>query len=178
MTLISNVNLFFSILTAVGQLMVVVIIVSLVFRNERLIKFFGGNAILFSFIIALFATLGSLFYSEILGYEPCKLCWFQRIFIYPQVILLGIALWKKNGSTARYNSIALSAVGAIIAGYHYLLQIGVAPEIPCSALGYSVACSQAFVMSFGYITIPMMALTVFAMIIVLFLANKIHEDIQ
>lgn len=172
MTLVSAANLILSSLTVVGQVTIGLIVISLIARNERLTRLFGKNAVLFSFIVTIIATLGSLFYSEIAGFEPCKLCWFQRIFMYPQVILLGIALWKKNGALAAYNSITLSVIGAIIAGYHYLLQIGIAPELPCAAVGYSAACSQRFVMNFGYITIPMMAFTAFAMIVAFFLIKK------
>lgn len=177
MTLVSTANLILSSLTVVGQVIIGLIVISLMVRNEKLTRFFGKNAVLFSFIAVLGATLGSLFYSEIAGFEPCKLCWFQRIFMYPQVILLGIVLWKKtNGVLAIYNSLVLSIIGATIAGYHYLLQIGVAPELPCAAVGYSAACSQRFVMSFGYITIPMMALTAFALIILFMTARKLYTQ--
>lgn len=174
MTLVSTANLILSSLTVIGQIIIALVAVAFLIRNEKLLQFFGNNAILFSFIVAIIATLGSLFYSEIAGFEPCKLCWFQRIFMYPQVILLGIALWKKNGALTIYNSIVLSAIGVIIAGYHYLLQIGIAPELPCAAVGYSAACSQRFVMHFGYITIPMMALTAFLLIIVFSITAKLN----
>jgi len=178
MTLVSTANLILSSLTVIGQIIIGLAIISLVIRNGKPIRWFGQHAILFSLIVALIATLGSLFYSEIAGYEPCKLCWFQRIFMYPQVIILGIALWKKNGVSTIYNSIALSAIGAVIAGYHYLLQIGVAPELPCGAVGYSVACSQRFVMNFGYITIPTMALTAFVLILLFMFTMKIYANVN
>lgn len=171
MTLISTANLILSSLTVIGQVIIALIVIAFVIRNEKLLQFFGKNAVRLSFIVALIATLGSLFYSEIAGFEPCKLCWFQRIFMYPQVIFLGIALWKKDGGIALYG-IALSAIGAIIAAYHYLLQIGVASGLPCSAVGYSAACSQRFVLQFGYITIPMMALTAFSLITFLMFLSK------
>lgn len=138
-------------------------------------SFIGRNGIALAFVAALAAILGSLFYSEVAGYEPCKLCWFQRIFMYPQVILLGVALWKKDSREALY-CLILSVVGAAIAGYHYLMQIGIAPSLPCSAVGYSASCSQRFVMQFGYITIPMMSLTAFALIIIFLLMAKNAES--
>lgn len=174
MTLTPAVNLILASLTVAGQAVILLLVFSMVSGRAKVLVFFGKNAVLFSFIVALAATLGSLFYSEVAGYEPCKLCWLQRIFMYPQAVLLGIALWRKNYE--KYNSIVLSAIGAAIAGYHYLLQIGIAPELPCSATGYSVACSQRFVMSFGYITIPVMALTVFVMIILFFLASSLSRS--
>ena len=128
-----------------------------------------------AFLVSLGATVGSLFLSEIAQFEPCKLCWFQRIFMYPQVFLLGIALWKKDLGIYTY-SIALSAIGAIIAGYHYLLQIGVAPALPCSAVGYSADCSQRFILQFGYITIPLMAFSAFLLILLLNLNAKYRKS--
>lgn len=102
MTLVSAANLILSLLTVIGQVIIALVVIAFVIRNEKLLQFFGKNAILFSFIVALIATLGSLFYSEIAGYEPCKLCRLQRIVMYPQVILLGIAFWKKNGTLTSY----------------------------------------------------------------------------
>lgn len=124
-----------------------------------------------AFGVATLATLGSLYYSEIAGYNPCKFCWFQRIFMYPQVLLLGIAWWRKDGWMSLY-SVVLSGIGALVAFYHYLLQLGVAPEVPCSAVGISEACSQQFVMELGYITIPLMSLTAFLVILGAMLAYR------
>lgn len=173
MTLVATVNLILALLTVLGQVIILLLALSMVSRWTKILGFFGRNAALFSFIVALAATLGSLFYSEVAGYEPCKLCWFQRIFMYPQVIILGIALWRKNYE--KYNSLVLSVVGAAVAGYHYLLQIGVAPELPCAAVGYSATCSQRFVMNFGYITIPLMAFTAFIMIVLFFLIQSLSR---
>lgn len=158
------VNQILSFLAIIGQIIVIVVIVSFATKQNKILNFLAKNALVFSFAVAIIATLGSLFYSEIAGYVPCKLCWFQRILMYPQVILLGMAFLKKDNSIAPY-SIALSVLGALIAGYHYLLQIGIAPSIGCSAVGYSIDCSQIFFMQFGYITFPMIAFTGFLLII-------------
>ncbi len=115
--------------------------------------------------VALAATLGSLFFSDVAGYEPCKLCWIQRIFMYPQVIILLIALIEKDARALVY-SVALSAIGAVVAGYHYLLQLGIAPPLSCGATDYSVSCAEKVVMAFGYVTIPLMSFTAFVMILV------------
>ncbi len=144
-------------------------------QRERMMRVFGTHAVSLSFIVALVATLGSLFYSDIAGFEPCKLCWYQRIVMYPQVILFGVALWKRRNDLADY-SLALSGIGALIAGYHYLLQRGVVSAAPCSAVGYSVSCSKVFTMSFGYITIPLMAFTAFALLFALQMVNKRHKE--
>lgn len=159
-----------SVLTLAGQAVILLLIVSLVvFRggseSNFFLRFLTRHALLLAFIVALVSTSGSLFYSDILGYEPCRLCWFQRIFMYPQVLMLGLAL---NGGEVRqlfYGGV-LAAVGGIIAAYHYLLQVGAAPNISCEVVGYSAGCSGQFVMDFGYITIPMMAATAFALIVI------------
>ncbi|OGF23898.1 hypothetical protein A3H66_01205 [Candidatus Falkowbacteria bacterium RIFCSPLOWO2_02_FULL_45_21] len=117
--------------------------------------------------------LGSLFYPEIAQYAVCRLCWYQRIFMYPQAILLGLAAWRQDKNIALY-SIILSAFGALIAAYHYYIQLsGALAAVPsCSAVGYSVSCSERFIMQFGYITIPLMSLTAFLMIILIMVLQK------
>ncbi len=170
MEIVPIANTILSVLTVASQLTIIIIIFGVVFHLRVITDFFGKHALLLTFLIALTTTLGSLFYSDVAGYEPCKLCWYQRIFMYPQVIVLGIALMMRDAK-ARVYSVTLSSIGALIAGYHYLLQLGIAPNIPCSAVGYSVSCAKNFVMNFGYITIPLMSLTAFALILCLWLAN-------
>ena len=171
--LVANVNSLLSILVVIGQVAVLIGVVTLLMGSS--VKKWGQavakKAMLFSFLVAFTSTAGSLFYSDIAGFDPCKLCWFQRIFMYPMVLLLGMALWKKDKKIMDY-CLGLSILGAPIAAYHYLLQLDVVPALPCSAVGYSAACSQTFVLTFGYITIPMMALTGFVMIIILCLIAK------
>lgn len=172
--LVTNVNQILSLLTVAGQVIIVLILAAVFLKKAKAIQFIAKHAILFSFIVALTATLGSLFFSEIAKFEPCKLCWFQRILIYPQVILFGIAIYKKERVIVDY-ALWLSVIGMAIAAYHYLLQIGVAPELNCSVTGYSASCSKRFIMSFGYVTIPMMAFTAFAMNILFGFIQKRHK---
>ena len=124
------------------------------------IDFFKRNALLLSFLVALYAVIGSLFFSDIMGYPPCKFCWFQRIFIYPQALILLVALFKKDKSVLLY-TFWLSIAGGLIAAYHYAVQnFGISPSIPCSVSGQGPSCDGVFVKEFRYVTIPMMALTV------------------
>ena len=92
------VNTFFSILTIAAQIISAVLLVLWIVgkKDLPLVKFWTEHALLFAFIVALTGMLGSLTYSNVLGYTPCELCWFQRIFMYPQAILLGIAAWRKD----------------------------------------------------------------------------------
>lgn len=161
------------VLTLIGDVLIIIFLaILLVFvlskKNrffKKIVKLINENYLEIGIIVALTATLGSLFYSEILGYVPCKLCWYQRILMYPQAIMFGIALYKKRTYLA-IESVALSLIGLVIAAYHYLLQIGLVTASNCDALGYSSKCSEFFTLSFGYITIPMMALTAFTILLI------------
>lgn len=125
--------------------------------------------------VALAATLGSLFYSEILKYSPCLLCWYQRILMYPQVLLLSAGIIKNDKNAADY-SLALSIPGAGIALYHYYLQLGGGSILPCSTVGISADCAQKFSLEYGYITIPMMSLSAFLLLIFLMIIYKYYKS--
>lgn len=180
MTSVQLVTQFLSLLTLLSQ--VGIGIVALGFATgslkigqgtgKKLVEFVSQRAYVLAYIVAFVATAGSLFYSEVAHYTPCKLCWFQRIFMYPQVLLTFQALWKKDRQLADY-LIAMSVIGAVIALYHYLLQIGVVPELQCSAVGVSVKCSDHFSLNYGYITIPLMAFTAFTLIILSMISTKL-----
>lgn len=176
MTLSELTTLIFSGLVMVSQVALGVVLVMYVWSAKRAVigAFAVKYATVLAFIVALVATLGSLFYSDVLNYTPCKLCWFQRIFMYPQVLLLGIAWWKKDVGIGKY-VLSLSIPGILLAIYHYYLQLGGNPLVPCSTVGYSVSCSQRFVLEYGYITIPMMALTAFALIIAVFAVARHYQ---
>lgn len=114
--------------------------------------------------VALIATAGSLFYSEVMGYEPCEMCWYQRILMYPLVIIYGTALFKKNLSIA-LPGLFMSGIGMCVSTYHYLIQ-----KLPAfSEAGGScglVPCNFQYVNYFGFVTIPFMAGTAFIIIFV------------
>lgn len=118
-----------------------------------------------AFVVALAATLGSLYLSEVRHLGPCVLCWYQRMFMYPLVFLTGLALWRSDKNVWPY-VLALSIPGAAIAVYHYVLQMGIIPDwlAPCS-LG--VSCTTIYVEYFGFVTIPFMSFTTFFVIIIL-----------
>lgn len=170
-------KLLLSSLTVFAQACIVVAIMAILLRGKypffaKISRLFGQNGLLFSFIIALTSMLGSLFFSEIAKLIPCELCWFQRILMYPLVIIFGIAYVKRDLKIYTYTT-PIVVLGAIIALYHYLLQIGIVPKIiPCSAVGYSVDCAKIFIMNFGYTTIPLMALSAFALMILIRFSSK------
>jgi len=171
--LASFLNSLWGILSIIALLIVLLCLYSLIFRKTpSFIKHIGKHGVIIAFIASLLATIGSLMYSDVLGYEPCKLCWFQRIFMYPQVIILGFMIWKKN-KDLYIPSIILSSLGAIIAAYHYVSQIGWNPlDLECASIGYAVSCAKMFTMQFGFITIPFMALSVFLLIVTVLLLDR------
>lgn len=119
-----------------------------------------------AFIASLISSALTLYYSEVIGIEPCPLCWWQRVFLYSQVVLFAMALWKRDTLIAGY-SIALSIFGLGFALYHHALQVLPSGSLPCPATG--VSCAARFMFEFGYITYPLMAATLFAFLIVLML---------
>ncbi len=129
----------------------------------------GAVALPAAFVVTLVASGLTLYYSEILGFEPCPLCWWQRVFLYPQVILLALALFGRKAGVAAM-SIALSVIGLAFAVYHHALQMLPSGTLPCPAAGPS--CAQITLLEFGYITYPLMAATIFAFVIVLVLARR------
>ena len=156
---------FFSALTVVGQIIIVLVLIGMLGRT-RMMDWIGAHALLLMLIVSLTATTGSLFFSEIALWVPCKECWFQRIFMYPQVILLAIALWRHDRGIAA-SILVLSMFGALFAAHHYIEQlltalhpIPVDITKPCDLSGVSCTATEIH-FSFGYITIPLMALTAF-----------------
>ncbi|MGR3462931.1 MAG: disulfide bond formation protein B [Roseovarius sp.] len=125
----------------------------------------GETALVLAWIIALFSSLAVLYIGEVLGQTPCVLCWFQRAFMFPLAIILGLGLWWQDRRVARYG-IALALGGGAVALYHLGLYIGLIPEPiqPCTATGPS--CTDDNQLVFG-IPIPLMALAAFALIAVL-----------
>lgn len=151
------------------QFSVVVIILLALFEKyfpTPLPELIREKGILLGFFIALLAVLGSLYYSEIRHLPPCTFCWWQRIFLYPQVALLGVALYTQQYRSARITSLILSSIGGVIAIVHVLAQMGIrSTGLPCAASG--VSCTSIDLILLGYITIPIMSLTLYALLIVI-----------
>lgn len=120
------------------------------------------NLLLFMWVVSLTATMGSLYFSEIRGYEPCELCWIQRIFMYPLVIILGIAYIQRNARIA-VTTATLSIIGGAISLYHYSLQkVDILSENAPSC--GRVSCTGEYINLLGFITIPFLALIAFVLI--------------
>lgn len=115
-----------------------------------------------AFGVALFATLGSLAFSEILHFAPCSLCWYQRILMYPLVVIIGVSIFRRDGSWPLTTAI-LAGAGWLVALYHNLLQWEILPKgmSPCTS-GIPCTTDEAW---FGFITIPLLSFVAFTAIL-------------
>jgi disulfide bond formation protein DsbB len=121
-------------------------------------------------LIATVSTLGSLFFSEIMGFAPCVLCWWQRICIYPLVFIFTAGLLSFDKSVIKY-SLPLAVAGWFVALFHTLLYYGIIPESiqPCSK---GVSCTEVYIELFGFLSIPILSLIAFSAIIALLFTLK------
>ena len=154
----------------------VLFVVSVVWRG-KVYAFIHSHIVKVVFWSALVASVGSLIYSNIIGFPPCDLCWWQRIFLYPQVLIAGIAMLKKDKSIIEY-MLPMSLIGGVIALYQSAVQWGLLNNslLNCTAVGGE--CAKVYVNEFGYITIPFMSFSIFVYLIALKLifyrSRKIH----
>lgn len=116
-----------------------------------------------AWLMALVATLGAIFIGEVMGQEPCTLCWYQRILMFPLSVMLVIALLSEDFAIWRY-ALPLAAGGVVIAGWHLLQYAGLIPKAlePCAATGPS--CSGEGMAIFGGLPIPLLSLIAFIVI--------------
>jgi disulfide bond formation protein DsbB len=122
----------------------------------------AGQEVQLAFVVALFATLGSQYLSEVAHFVPCRLCWYQRIAMYPLPVILGIAWWKRDAGVRRY-VLPLAVIGMCISTYHVLVEHF--PSLEASSIcEISNPCTIRWVERFGFVTIPLMALCAFALI--------------
>ena len=142
---------------------------------SRLLERYG---LYFAWLVAIVATGGSLYFSEVRHFIPCDLCWFQRILMYPLVILLGIASYRHELGIARY-ILPLSILGGLIAFYHYFIieqkWLGAVESPLCRPFA---PCDAKWIEWFGFVTIPFLSLTAFTLItfFLLFVRRTARRD--
>lgn len=122
-------------------------------------------------VVATVATLASLFFSEIMDVPVCSLCWYQRIAMYPLVLILALGLFPYEPKVVRFAG-ALATVGWLIALFHVLVLAGVVPEQaqPCVQ---GIPCSETHISLFGFLNIPVLSLLTFSLIVaMLFLTHR------
>ncbi len=122
--------------------------------------------------VSVVATAGSLYYSEVVGFVPCLLCWYQRIAMYPLVFVLGVATLSGDARAWRY-ALPLSLVGLLIAAYHVTIQFR--PAVEVLACADDVPCTARYVSAFGFVSIPVMAGAGFILISALVLSARWAE---
>jgi disulfide bond formation protein DsbB len=131
---------------------------------EGLVSLYGLAA---AFLITLASSITTLVYSEIFGFIPCGLCWLQRVFLYPQVLLLAFALYTKDKRVALYG-IVLSVPGLIVSLYQHYLQMGGSEFITCPKAGAGANCAERIMFEFGFVTFPLLSAILFTFLIVLY----------
>ena len=127
----------------------------------------AGREAPLALLVAATATFGSLYLSEVVNLIPCTLCWYQRIAMYPLTVLFAVAWLRRDRSVIRYAA-PLAVIGLGIAGYHYLIQR--LPDLDSGACAVGVPCSVSYFTVFGFVSIPYMAASGFALILVLLVA--------
>jgi len=169
---LETINYLLALATIVLQIVTVAFLVLFFLRNkipdlQGIADFLSKWGLWIAFSLSLAASAMTLVYSDVLGIAACIMCWWQRICLYPQIIFLGVAAWKKDHDIA-LSSILLSIIGGGIALYQHFLQIGITSAAPCNAIP-GTDCGARFLFELGYITFPLMAVSVFAALIVLML---------
>jgi disulfide bond formation protein DsbB len=140
--------------------------------RDSLIDLFGPVALQLALGVALVATLGSLYLSEVANFPPCRLCWYQRIAMYPLVPILAVAIWRRDAGV-RFYALPLAVIGGMISTYHAVLERY--PSLESGVCEVTNPCTLIWVRRFGYLTIPAMALSAFALIAVLLLTAGADE---
>jgi disulfide bond formation protein DsbB len=123
-----------------------------------------------AWFVASASTLGSLFFSYVMEFAPCVLCWYQRIFLFPLVLVLAAGLFPFDRRAIKF-ALPLTIAGWLTAFYHNLLYAGIIPESlqPCSQ---GISCTEEYIELFGFMTIPMLSLLSFSTIAALLIILK------
>lgn len=130
-----------------------------------------GMPLYAAWLVALVATVGSLFFSEVMQLPPCVLCWYQRIAMYPLVLVLGAGIIMRDARGVKFYALPLALAGLAVAGYHNLLYYGIIPEsiTPCTQ---GISCTSRQLEWLGFITIPLLSLAAFVFVNICLLIYK------
>jgi disulfide bond formation protein DsbB len=180
--LATNITFFISLGVIISDLSLVFFI-CLVIGGKRtplaqaVFGFIARNALWLGFLVSAAGVLVSLFYSQIVGFAPCDLCWWSRIFIYPQSLIFLVAIIRRR-KDKEYKSVfaesaVLSVLGLLVAAYQYYGSTFDPGVLSCSAS--AVSCSKIYFTAFGYVTLPMMALTGFMLLLAIVVARKLSR---
>jgi disulfide bond formation protein DsbB len=164
---------YLALLTIIGAVFVVLFAITVAYKSykndmEKYAKCLGNYIFPLGFFVTLGGTFITLFYSQVLHYAPCDLCWYQRVFLYPQVVLFGYAWYKKDRAVLPY-ALTLSLCGLAVATYHHFLQIGFDLMKPCSTAPFAVDCAKPSFIEFGFVTFPFMAVVLFGFLSLIYI---------
>ena len=178
---LSAVRTFLALLTVGANAAVVIAVVliagsrvspALAATRDRVRSALAGSEAALAWLVATVATVGSLYLSEGAHLVPCTLCWYQRIAMYPLAVLFLIAWRRRDDGVIRYAA-PLASIGLAISGYHYLIQQ--LPSLDGGACSAGVSCTTAYFREFGFMSIPYMAGSAFALILVILASWASHR---
>jgi disulfide bond formation protein DsbB len=181
---VATVALFYALLALVANATVIALLVLALARGrssaadrwlDEIRSSLGPSALVGAFVVAALAMAGSLYFSEIAHFEPCRLCWYQRIAMYPLVVILGIAAWRRDVGVRRY-AVPLAAIGAVISTYHYALEWF--PWLDSGVCSVTLPCTLVWFRELGFISLPYLALSAFLLIIALLWVARAPEPID
>ena len=155
-----------------GQALFVLLVLVALVWPKGLRSAVEGYELWLAFLVSAIATGGSLFFSEIAHFVPCELCWFQRICMYPLSIVTLLAALANDRRIALY-LLPLPLVGAVVSVYHLLVENGVVHQTQACLISAPGGCATKWINEFGYVTIPTLALTGFALSFALLLFSSL-----
>jgi disulfide bond formation protein DsbB len=179
-----TVSLFLALLAVVAELATVAAVVlavggrfspSLLRLRRQAVEAVAPSALALAAVVAAVCMAGSLYFSEVAHFPPCHLCWLQRFCMYPLVPILGFASWRRATWVRPYAG-ALALIGACISAYHVALERH--PEWESSVCDPKNPCTLIWVKRLGYLTIPTMALSGFALIVTLLAVSRAGDRIS
>lgn len=138
--------------------------------HERVAVSLGEGGLALGALVAGTATAGSLWLSEGVGFVPCKLCWYQRIGMYPLAVLLLVAAVRRDWHVRPF-ALVLALATPLISAYHYLLQRFPSLESGVSCDPFN-PCTTTLIWKFHYVSIPFMALSAFAFVATILLVAR------
>ena len=141
-------------------------------NTSRLAQGHGWTLVFIGWLVATVSTLSALFLGEVMGYTPCVLCWYQRICMFPLVLILGAGLFPFDRNVVRY-ALPLALAGWLLAVFHWAVASGLVPEsaTPCSQ---GVPCSVELISWFGFLTLPLLSVLAFSTLIALLLLTHFN----
>jgi disulfide bond formation protein DsbB len=173
---LSAIERFFSLLAlAAGAGAVAIVVMRLVPAGRSPLAQLGHVSRWLAFAVAATAMFGSLWFSEVEKFEPCKLCWYQRICMYAVAIVLLVGAIRRDPNV-RWYAVPLAGIGILVSSYHYLVEWN--PQLESNACSLSVPCTTIWYREFGFVTLSFSALCGFAAILALMLLTSDDDHLE